>query len=232
MTTFEEFHKFVDLSMEELCQDFIRENRDRISVKKEKTAVRSLLKIFEATMAISNRKGFKAMSVRDLSRETGLSMGALYSFFSSKDDLLDIIRIEYRIIVRIMTEAIAHIEDPQEQLRKAIQTHIYLSEAMRDLFYFAYMETKHLGKDAQKKSIEMELFTEKLFSDILEEGCRLGRFAPVNVELTGAAVKALLQDWYLKPWKYRRRKITVEEYARFVTAFVEAYLLPKATVSD
>ena len=36
--------------------------------------------------------GFDAMSLRDLSRESGLSMGALYSYFTSKDDLLSMIQ--------------------------------------------------------------------------------------------------------------------------------------------
>ena len=35
--------------------------------------------------------GFQAMTLRSLSRESGLSMGALYNYFSSKEDLLKII---------------------------------------------------------------------------------------------------------------------------------------------
>ncbi|NPU82952.1 MAG: TetR/AcrR family transcriptional regulator [Syntrophaceae bacterium] len=211
--------------MEEICTDFIRENRDLVRVKKQRTAVKNMLKIFESTVEISNRKGFKAMSVRDLSRATGLSMGGLYSFISSKNDLLDIIRVGYRIITRILTEAIAEVSDPHEKLHKLIQTHVYLSEAMRSLFYFVYMETRYLKKEAQKKSMEMELFTEKLFTDILDEGCIRGQFHSVDTVLTAAAIKALLQDWYLKPWKYRQRKITVEAYAQFVTAIVDSYVL-------
>jgi AcrR family transcriptional regulator len=227
--TFDEFRNFVNVSMEEVCRDFIRKNGDKISVKKQKTAVKNLLKIFEATLKIGNRKGFKAMSVRDLSRETGLSMGVLYSCFSSKDDLLGIIRINSPIIIRIMTESIVEIADPHEKLHKAIQTHLYLSEVMRDSFFFAYMEAKHLSKDEQKKFIEMELFTEKLFRDILEEGCRAGRFAPVNLELTAPAIKALLQDWYLKAWKFQRRQITIETYASFIMDVVDAYLMRPTT---
>ncbi|MDD4340334.1 MAG: TetR/AcrR family transcriptional regulator [Syntrophales bacterium] len=231
MLTFAEFQELVNLSMEALCRDFFRENPDRVRVKKEATVVRNLVKILDATLMISNQKGFQAMSVRDLSRETGLSMGALYSYISGKEELLAIIRSQgYLIVVRILTGAIAEVSNPHEKLRQAIQTHLYLSEAMRAWFYFSYMETKNLSKEEQKKSIQMELFTEKLFIDILSAGCRAGHFRPLNVELTAAAIKALLQDWYLKPWKHQRRKVTIEEYVRFVTGLVEAYVLPSADI--
>ena len=41
--------------------------------------------------------------------------------------------------------------------------------------------------------------------------------------LVAAAIKPLVQDWYLKRWKYRRRKIAVEAYADFVIAMIDAY---------
>jgi hypothetical protein len=75
MATFQEFRDRGPLSREEICRDFLAENRERIPVKKDEKAVRNLVKIFDATLAISSRKGFQAMSVRDLARDTGLSMG-------------------------------------------------------------------------------------------------------------------------------------------------------------
>ena len=44
------------------------------------------------------------------------------------------------------------------------------------------------------------------------------------MELTGAVIKAMLQDWYLKRWKYARRNVSVEKYAAFVMDLVETYL--------
>ncbi|OQC20886.1 MAG: hypothetical protein BWX71_02522 [Deltaproteobacteria bacterium ADurb.Bin072] len=35
----------------------------------------------------------------------------------------------------------------------------------------------------------------------------------------------MLQDWYLKRWKYARRKTSVEKYADFLVELVELYLL-------
>jgi hypothetical protein len=88
------------------------------------------------------------------------------------------------------------------------------------------METKNLGREDHRKAIEAELFTEKLFIDIIHEGQKKGAFREVDTGLLGPVIKAMLQDWYLKRWKYAGRKVSVERYAAFVVEFVEMYLAP------
>ncbi len=229
MATFQQFRDRVPLSREEICRDFLAENRQRIPVKKDEKAVRNLVKIFDATLAISSRTGFQAMSVRDLAREAGLSMGALYSYIASKEALLDMIQHHgRRILMKVLTAEIEGAAGPREKLIRAIETHLYLSEAMRPWFYFAYMEAKHLGREAQKRAIEMELMTEKLLSDILIQGLEAGDFRPVDPHMTAAVLKAMLQDWYLKPWKYHQRGVSVDEYARFVIDLTGMFLRREA----
>ena len=166
------------------------------------------------------------MSMRDLSKEAGLSMGALYAYFSSKEGLLEIIQRQGRAITqRILEESVEAENGSVARLRTAIRTHIYLSEIMQPWFYFSYMETKNLGKEESKKAIASELFTEQVIADILRQGQDEGVFVPRDHQLTASVIKAMLQDWYLKRWKYTKRKISVDQYARFVMDFVEAYCL-------
>jgi AcrR family transcriptional regulator len=224
---FKTFRRIVDVSMEDMCRDLFLGNRESIRIKKERVAVKNLVKIFDAALSISNEKGFSAMSLRELSAEAGLSMGALYTYFKSKDELLDMIQRQGRmLIMRVLLNQIEGIEDPKIKLKQAILVHLYLSEVMQSWFYFSYMETKNLAKDEHRKAIEAELFTEKIFIDILKDGQKKGIFRPVEMDLAGAALKAMLQDWYLKRWKYARRKVTVEKYAAFLVDLIETYLNP------
>jgi len=222
---FEEFKALVAHSSTEIFAEIFARQRASVKIKKAGVAVRNLEKIFDATLAVSHQKGFHAMTLRDLSRASGLSMGALYSYFSSKDELLDLIQDQGRLTVhRVLSERIEKVTGAQEKLAEAIRTHLYLSEIYYRWFYFSYMETKNLNKEQQQKAIESELFTEQIFVDILEEGGKEGVFSRADPRLTAAAVKALLQDWYLKRWKYTRRKITVEQYAEFVLGFIRSYI--------
>ena len=221
---FETFKGLVSLSMEDLCRELFLDNRESIKIKKEGVAVKNLVKILDAALTLSNERGFAAMSLRDLSAKAGLSMGALYTYFSSKEELLQMIQRQSAVVVQVLLDQIEGIEDPLSKLKRVIQSHLFLSEVMQPWFYFAYMETKNLAKQEHKKAIEAELATEKLLIDIMKEGRDKGDFKSVNMELTGAVIKAMLQDWYLKRWKYARRNVSVEKYAAFVIDLVETYL--------
>ncbi len=223
---FEAFRKSIRLSKEDISRDLLAENRDRIKIKKEKVAVRNLVKILDAALAIGNAKGFASMSLRDLSSEANLSMGALYAYISSKEELLDMIQQQGRIVVvKVMNESLSGIDEPAEKLKTAIQVHLYLSEVMQPWFYFSYMETKNLPRDAHRKAIESELLTEGIFAEIIEAGMAKGVFRQVDPRLSAALIKAMLQDWYLKRWKYERRKVTVEQYGEFLVDLILSYIL-------
>jgi AcrR family transcriptional regulator len=220
-----DFQKKISLSKYDLCREVYRENRSTIRVKKENKVVKNLERIFSATLRISNRKGFQAMSMRDLSRETHLSMGALYSYFASKEELLAMLQNQRRSVTkRILDEGIAQESNPTSRLRAAILTHLYLSEAMQPWFYFSYMEAKNLSKKEQDLAVASELYTEQLIADNLKQGQVQGAFERRDPQLTASVIKAMLQDWYLKRSKYAKRRISVDQYAQFVLQFVEAFI--------
>ena len=220
-----EFQKQVRLSKQDICREVYADHRKSIRVKKENTVVKNLERIFSATLKIGNRKGFQAMSMRDLGRETNLSMGALYSYFSSKEELLALLQHQRRSITkRILQEHIDKESDPAARLRTAILTHLYLSEAMQPWFYFSYMEAKNLSKEEQALAVASERYTEQIFTDILIQGQGSGSFLLRDPQLTASVIKAMVQDWYLKRSKYASRKISVDQYARFILQFVESFI--------
>mgnify|MGYP001825982448 CR=1 FL=1 len=116
-------------------------------------------------------------------------------------------------------------ESPPEKLRAAIKTHLYLSEVMQPWFYFSYMEAKNLGPEERKAAVRDEVRTEQVFTDILEAGVHQGVFATEDCRMTASLIKAMLQDWYLKRSKYARRKISVDQYNRYLIAFLEKNLM-------
>ncbi len=66
---------------------------NQIQVQREEIAVPNLEKIFNATFSLSSKQSFHAMSLRDLSRETGISMGGLYNYIGSKEELAQMIEV-------------------------------------------------------------------------------------------------------------------------------------------
>jgi len=226
--TYNDFKKIVNVSKEEMAARILEQNRDSIKVKKEQKVIENMVRIIDATLDLCSKKSFQAMSIRDLSRDSGLSRGALYSYFTNKEDLLNLIQTHGRgIAYQVLTQQISAAEGPVDKLRTAIKSHIYLSEAMQTWFYFTYIEARNLSRPEQKKAIESELQTEKIFVDIILEGQEKKLFNDVGALLAASVIKAMLQDWYLKRWKYKERSVSADDYADFVIRVTEALLLRK-----
>ena len=190
--------------------------------------MRNLGKIFDATLKIGVEKGFQAMTMRDLSAAAGLSMGALYSYFSSKEEILRIFLSEGRKIIRqILMEFTEKQNEPVQKLETAIQVHLFLSERMRKWFYFSYMETKNLRLAEKQKALQSERLTEKLIEDILIDGRKKGAFVKTDHSLAASVIKAMLQDWYLKRGKYSKKNIDVDRYAEFIFSLIHSFCIGK-----
>jgi AcrR family transcriptional regulator len=220
-----DFKKMILTLKTDIYRQTVQENRNIILITKEKTIIRNLEKIFDATLEISNEKGFQAMSIRDLAKGAGLSSGGLYAYFPGKTDLLKMIQRHGRKVVQeILFKIVKENPDHISKLRTALKTHLYLSEFMQPWFYFSYMEAKNLAEPERQNAIESELETEKLFADIVQQGQDAGLFELRDPQLTAAIIKSILQDWYLKRWKFSRRNISVDQYADFIIEFVEVFL--------
>ncbi|MFP5516616.1 MAG: TetR/AcrR family transcriptional regulator [Alphaproteobacteria bacterium] len=224
MSSFQEFQARHDLSMEALCARILERHAATIRVKKPAVAIANLARIVETTLTLANRKGFHSMSLRDLTEQSGLSMGALYAYFDSKDTLLMMILGQ---VVGVVEEVLgrppeALAKDPAGRLRWLLETHLYLTEAMHPWFVFAYMEAKAFSKEGRELAVSSEMMTESMIADALADGVARGLFTVPDVTMTAVLIKPMLQDWYVKRAKHRRRGVTPDLYAEQLIAFVEA----------
>ncbi len=212
-----------DLSTEALCARLYERHREHIDVKKPKTAIANLEKITRATLVLAERGSFHEMSMRDLARQSGLSTGVLYTHIRDKDGLLHMmLDVVTDTVDRVLAEVPPEVRaDPRARLRWTVDTHVRLTEAMPQWFAFAYMEAKSFGPAARKRAMEAEMSTETLIREALKAGVAEGVFRPTDPEFTAALVKPLLQEWYLKRWKYRRRGITPDAYVDAVINLIE-----------
>lgn len=223
---YEAFRGELSMSKEDVIRDVYRQNKERISIKKEPTAVRNLTRIIESTLRLANSKGFHAMTLRDLCADSGMSMGGLYAYIRNKDDLIHLIQSHGFIITRrTLLYYTSEVPDVRDRLSAAIKAHLYLSELMRAWFYFSYMEAKSLPAEEKRDAVAIELEIEEIFLELIEDGIKAGVYRSRNARLVASMAKALLQDWYLKRRKYRDQNVAVDDYAAFVRDVIESYLL-------
>ena len=125
------------LEGEPLWESVFEMHKDKMQIKNAKVAIPNLEKIFTATFKLSSSKGFQAMSLRDLSKETGISMGGLYSYIGSKNDLASVIEgVQRKYIEQVADEILEAKLEPKECLRGIIFGEIYMMEILRSCLLY------------------------------------------------------------------------------------------------
>lgn len=207
-------------SLDALCASMLQRHRDTIAVQKPEFALRKLKVIVSAALDISNSKGFQAMSLRDLSLASGVSMGGLYAYFDSKTTLLKMILTEVTAAVkRSLSDPPAEVAaDPRAHLLWLIDTHVRMTEEMLPWFTFAFMEAKNFPAEERRMATDSEELTEAYLAGAIAAGVRSGVFRADTSPLLSALIKPLLQDWYVKRAKYRRRAVSMQTYIETVQA--------------
>ncbi|WP_428929255.1 TetR/AcrR family transcriptional regulator [Marinibacterium sp. SX1] len=219
-----------DYTTEALCRSMLARHGDTITVRKPEFAVRKLKVIVEAALDLSNRGGFQAMSLRDLSAASGVSMGGLYAYFDSKTTLLRMILIEVtEQVQRALSDPPDGLPaDPGAHLDWLIDTHLRLTEAMLPWFAFAFMEAKNFPAEERRRAIDSETRTEEIFARVIAGGIAAGAFPRETSPLLASLIKPLLQDWYVKRAKYHRRGVPIESYIAAVQDLVHRGCRPLA----
>mgnify|MGYP000093564824 CR=1 FL=1 len=222
--------EYIKYSQEGLYRSMLERQADVISVQKPDIALKKLRVIIAAALKLSNRKGFQAMSLRDLSKEAGVSMGGLYAYFDSKTTLLNMILTEVTDAVQSVlgNPPPEVVQDPIEHLKWLIGAHIRLTEDMLPWFSFAFMEAKNFPAKQRAMAIDSEELTESLFSQVAARAIEQGRFRSGVTVLLPMMIKPLLQDWYVKRAKYRRRGVTIDAYISAVQEMVLSTAVERA----
>ena len=218
---FEPFHAMSALNADTIWTYLVDRHAERIGVKRRKPALENMEKIFGATFRLANEVGFRAMSLRDLCRETGLSMGGLYGYIESKDQLAEMIEDVVRHASLEMPRMFAHVAEPLERLESLVRGTIYLSEILQPWFYFVYMDSRVLNFEQRGMAKNSELTVQNHIASLLDQ---LKPKPAGDSTLMAAHIVSLFQDWYVKRWKYRAAKVHVDDFADSVLLLMRSHL--------
>jgi AcrR family transcriptional regulator len=218
---FAQFQEKSPLNSETIWIYIVDHNAERIGVKRRKSALDNLERVFSATFRLANEVGFRAMSLRDLCRETGLSMGGLYGYIDSKDQLAEMIEDVVRHATEELPRMFEHIADPAARLEAVVRASIYLSETLQPWFYFVYMDSRVLDFEQRNMAKNSELSLQTVLASLIDA---LDPVPAGDSTLLAGHCLALSEDWYVKRWKYRAAKVHVDDFADSVLRMLRSHL--------
>lgn len=184
--------------------------------------------IDRATRVFVN-KGYHQTNMRELATAIGMSIGSIYHYVGSKQDIL------YLIINTAVTRPDDWIDQIKKNLETRTATYVlkefirsYYSqvESGRNVTLFTYQETKNLDRRSQKTIMDAAAQDVEACAIILRKGVDKGEFKISNVLLTAHSVVVLGHMLAVRHW-YLSKVCSTEEYIKEQTQLVLSRITAK-----
>ena len=193
-------------------------------------------RIVQAATSLFTRKGFHPTTIREIADAANMSMGLLYKYISSKDDVLFLVYKELndQYVMALSSESIREAANPVAKLRASMEAILELVRRNPQKYLFLYTESKFLNRPALKSILAMESKVIHHFQEIIEEGSRKNLFHAPEPLLAASIIVFLLMLEPLRGWTYRKEydpsfahNYLVDFCLQSVTGEKENLLLPK-----
>lgn len=166
--------------------------------------------IFRAASKVFISRGYHRATVREIAREAGLSLGGLYAYIKTKEDILYLVFDKLTTTLREnMRRAIDGIDDPVEQIRVALRADLKTTEEFQDEILLMYQETKSLDRASRHAVLAREADYVKFFEAILKSGYERGVFQG-DPGLAADCIAYLCSIVALRRWNLRTRFASAE----------------------
>ena len=200
------------------------EARDKISsnVKDSKLIDIKRQKIVKASVALFIKKGFFKTTVKEISKEAGISMGSLYDYIETKEDILFLVcDYIHKAISEKLKQSISDKKNSLENLKSTIYEYFILIHEKQDYILLFYQETKSLNKKARKYVFEAEKELTETFKDLLLK-CKKDKSVNIkgnDINIVANNIMVLGQMWAFRRWTLSK-EIDVKDYIRLQTRLI------------
>ncbi len=178
---------------------------------------RKLDAILKQAAAVFCAKGFDRASIRDIARQTRVSLAGLYYYFSSKDELLFLIqRHAFKTMLAASSAALQSIDDPEERLRIFIRLHLqFFLDHPNEMKVLAH-EVGPLAADLRR---ELRALKKTYYQLCFDQVAALQREHKLGAMNTRLAVLALfgMMNWIYQ-WYNPRVDPDAETFAEQMTS--------------
>ena len=190
------------------------------SVKNKSLVLKRRQQIFEAVVKLFSKKGYHRTTLREISKESGITLGNLYDYIVTKEDTLHFIQEKAtQIVMEATSREDKKDSNPVEKLKQLIISELKAMDEYQDLILIIYQESHSMSKELLYSLLSSERNHVRQFENVIREGISKGYFKPVNVRITANLVKMLIDSWVVKRWDLKR-KASLEEMKQGILEMV------------
>ncbi len=186
--------------------------------------------IVDAAVPLFVERGYHKTTTRALAQATGLSIGSMYEYISTKDDVLYLVCIAIHAEVEhAVKEALGRPLEGRAALAEVIREYFLVCDRMSDHVLLMYQVTHFLPPKWQKKVLEAELRITDIFIQAMGELKSRGTLPELDdatINLMGHNISVLGHTWAFRRW-YFAKHFTIEQYIEQQTDFIMRFLAEK-----
>ena len=204
-----------------------RKRKAASQVADEKRLLEGKERIADAAATLFLSGGYHSTSVREIAQKAGLSVGSVFNYFTSKEEILFFLfsrnqerteatlRDQQAEFERLKAEGVK----PKELLWLAYQSYVRLIEELRRYTVLGYQEMKSLTAGERRRLLEGEERIQHFLEEIIAYGVERGVFPPGDVDLKAHSLMVLSQSWAVRHWALKRFT-KVDDYLTALKAIV------------
>ena len=195
---------------------------------KNKTLVKERRRqIVDAAVKLFIRNGYHKTTTRALAKETGLSIGSLYEYITTKDDVLYLVGIAiHSEVEQGVKDALARSSQSEDALADVIKEYFLVCNRMSDHVLLMYQVTHFLPEKWQKKVLEAEIRITNLFIETMKELRDSGKLPNLDdhtILLIGHNISVMGHTWAFRRW-YFAKYFTIDQYTAQQTLLIKRFL--------
>lgn len=173
--------------------------------------------IVKAAVQLFNEKGYHKATTREVAKASGFSIGTLYEYIGSKEDILYLVCDSvYDEVVRKWEKLLDKELTGMERLEQVVEAYFRVVDVLQDEVLVMYQETKSLSGDALKYVLQKEMRMKEMFEVELGRVREAGLITLNDRQVSLAAHQILVlgQMWTFRRWALQK-EFTIDEYVRY-----------------
>lgn len=192
------------------------------SVKDERLVEKRRTQMIKGAVNLFKEKGFHRTTTREIAKAAGFSIGTLYEYIRTKEDILYLVcDFIYDEVREKLQREIEQSDGTLESLKLTIAYFYQVMDEMQDEVLVMYQEVKALTKDALpyvlNKEIEMVGMFEKVITNCVKNGEL--HLTKQQISLVSHNIFVQGQMWSFRRWALHKR-FTLQEYVEIQTALL------------
>jgi AcrR family transcriptional regulator len=168
--------------------------------------------LIDSALALFGSKGYTDTSVQEVTEAAGVTKGAFYHHFESKEDLLRLIHDEFLDYqLAILKLALEQDEDPAVRLRELLRALLTSTARYQANVTIFYLERRHLTGGRFKAMKRKRDEFDRLFLQVIERGIERGTFrSDLDARIVGLGILGMcawVHQWYRPGGRYSAEQI-------------------------